>query len=506
MISSSPPRRGIWAAVIVSLALLHLPSFASAQKRQSTADRLVASVFTSASASLSHVGGPERTLAWTLSYEAPTAAGVKDRLETVIGGLIEARLAAAGFALAKRIDVPAGSDRRTARRRARAVGADVLARAELFEKRNHLHLVVELYEVPVGFWTRLRKPMVGVRAYHYGAVRIDAELRAIMDLRARAKGATRFELKRAHPILQGSGNLFGAAIADLDGDGFQEVVLLERSVVRAVRVLPGEAPVELGSFPLDGLARADQPSRDAFGHVQAADFTGDHRAEVALWTSDLATGHVLRWTGSGFVLLRFPGDTSACGHSRPKGSPVVLCGPPLAVVPPLAQREANGSSLLVGEVPPGKNHLSGKMSSWALGRTETPQVFPDMHWALFGYSLKLAGSGDYTDLLGVVSKNGELKIRAPGQTWRLGPSGVAGTLCDFDDDGQAELVRTAWTREDEPDAIVVHRLKKKGATPRLWRVRSKPVLALAPGDFDNDGRPEVLVATAGGGVRVLRTK
>ena len=75
---------------------------------------------------------------------------------------------------------------------------------------------------------------------------------------------------------------------------------------------------------------------------------------------------------------------------------------------------------------------------------------------------------------------------------------------DLNDDGEAELVRTATSWPDERDRLSLHRLTPEGRTPLLWRQEMPAIASLASGDIDNDGYGEVLVLSGGGRLHLVR--
>ncbi len=446
----------------------------------------------------------EHGLAWAMRYRRPKKAGHRDRIERVLRQLFEARLGRfTGFRSIVEVPAPMGARREDLRDGARASNADLLLSLDVYEKRNHLHVVGELFEVRLSFWSRIRRPVTGMRSHYYATTRIDAEVRGLMDLDS-SRGPRKFDVRRAPAALDPPGGVLAAAVADVDGDRLNEVILLDDDALRVVRLLPRRTQ-PLAKWPLKDLPHSEQRSRDRYGAVQAADLDGDGRAEIALWTSDLERGHVLRFERGRLVAVRAPAALTVCGRPRPAGAPLQTCGPPLAVMPALgASRDP--PTLLVGRSAEGRNHLTDRVSPWSLAGESGYHPHPGLHWHLSGLALKHKARGVYTDLMATVDKKGTVRVRGGGATWTGKSVGVACVMSDLNDDGEAELFVTRASLPSEPDRLTALRLAPNGKTHKLWSKTFDPIASLAAGDADNDGFLDLVVATTGGTylVRELR--
>lgn len=482
--------------------MVWVPAPARGQTRIGTVDRLTNDFFALAKPSLTGLlrQGGTRRLAWGMRYRRPENAGPRDRLERVLSDRVRGQLAT--LPDPEEVPAPPGAERVDLREGARAVGADLLLVIDVYERRNHLHMVGELFDVRTTFWSRIRRPIVGMRSHFYATARIDAEIRALMSVDT-AQGPRRFELIRPPDGTPSGEPWLAVAVADVDGDGLNEVALLGAKTLAIARIA-GRRARPIASLPLGDLPRATQPTRERFGALVAADLNGDRRAELGLWTSDLERGHVVRFRGGRVEPCRWAARAKVCGATHPAGSPMRLCGPPLAVVPPHGESDTE-PTLLVGEVPSGLNHLQGKITRWtwsggelAVARTE------HLYWSLSGRPLKLPERGAYHDLMVTVDRQNTLRVRGGGTTWRVREAGVAAITVDLNDDGEAELVRTAASWPDERDRLSLHRLTPEGRTPLLWRQEMPAIASLASGDIDNDGYGEVLVLSGGGRLHLVR--
>lgn len=465
------------SALILGLLLASAP--AAAEERASTTERLVSDLFGSAGPSLDAMASEGRGLAWSLRYRTPADAGPRDRLAHVLGSLLEARLAdLEGLRRVVAVPAPPEASRADLRAGARGSDADVLLLLEAWESRHHLHLVGELYDVRLTFWSRIRHPVTGMRSHFYSVARLDAELRSLMD--AKPARASRFRLERLSTPIGPSGRLLAAACGDVDGDGLNETVGLSARFLYLTR-LSDRGPEALAKVPLAGLPQTTRRTRVPFGAAVVVDLDGDGAKEVAVWTSDLAGGQLFDWRDGGLG-----------------AGPRPLPGLPLAALPPIGTG-GGAEHLLLGAVALGRNHLEPRLMTFSASGEAPWQPAPDLHWNLAGHALNLPAPGEWSDLVAVLDTRGRLRVDGGGQTWRLKRAGVALALTDFEDDGTAELISTAASWPDEPDAVRVHRLDPGGGPRLVWSSPTKsPVIALAAGDADNDGRTEVLVATTGG--------
>ena len=178
-----------------------------------------------AAPSLSRLVREGHTLAWVMRLRRPQGTGPRERLERVLDELLTGRLGALGSPRGpERLPSPPNATRADAIEGARGAGADLLLVVDVFERKNQIHIVGELFEVALDFWTRLRRPVTGMRAHFYATARIDAELRALLDLDTARRG--KLELVPLAGRLAPTGTPLAAAIGDFDADGWSEIALL----------------------------------------------------------------------------------------------------------------------------------------------------------------------------------------------------------------------------------------------------------------------------------------
>lgn len=476
--------------------LVLVPLAAQAQPRRSTVDRLADDLLAVAGPSLARLGREGHALAWSLRMRRPPVAGPRERLERVMDELLTARLAAIGGLRAPdKLPSPPDASRADLVEGARGAGADLLLVVDVFERKNHIHVVGELFDVAVDFWTRLRRPVTGMRTHFYATARIDAELRALLD--ADTSRRVKLELVPLAGRLVPAAPPLAASVGDLDGDGLNEVAFVSESAIEVVRLVDDGPAEVVATATLDGLPRRAERSRDAFASALVADVDGDGQSELTVWTSDLRYGHVFGLAGRLLSPVRREVPGSVCGERQARGVALVLCGPPLAVMPS-ADPKRPRPLLVLGSAPLGRNHFDGRTATCTVEREEALQPLDGLHFGLAGMSLKLPERGAAADLVGVVDAAGVLRVRGPDRTWVVTGAGTAMALVDLQDDGDAEAVTSGAGWPDEGDAVSVTTLARDGRVVAVWRKPTDAIVALAGGDVDNDGLNEVLVVTRGG--------
>jgi len=108
------------------------------------------------------------------------------------------------------------------------------------------------------------------------------------------------EQRQALPRYELSFQPLALAPADLDGDGKDELLVLGREALLALRPA-GERFERYARLGLESrVRRRNGIARVPTGGLAAADLDGDGRQEVALMTSDLQAGSIVYWTGLRF--------------------------------------------------------------------------------------------------------------------------------------------------------------------------------------------------------------
>jgi len=292
--------------------------------------------------------------------------------------------------------------------------------------------------------------------------------------------------------------VLGGGMGDLDGDGFQELVFLHANELTVHRWTPDQAPEQIATYNFSTVTRRNRRTRDPFGSIVIADIDGDGADELAFWTSDLKNGHIVSMQHDKLLPRLHAQPRFSCGHGSEQEKHAQLCGPPLMAEP--RKNQPDRMQILQGDVPWGRNHLTKRISIWNDQGGGLYRPYPGMHWNLFG-GLHRFTSGPPAVLRTTIDQDGTLIVRTSNHAWTLPKdAGLAGTLTDFDDDGEAELIRTRKSGPQGPDAIYIHRLSPQREEPlEIWRneTMTTPIEFLASGDMDNDGFNDVLIVRGG---------
>jgi hypothetical protein len=360
---------------------------------------------------------------------------------------------------------------------------------DVFERTNHLHVVGELLWVPLTFWSRVRRPVSGIRSHFYAAVRIDAELRTLLDARA-SSTPREFQLSSAPEAYAANGPLVAMVVGDLDGDGLQETVGLGEKSLWVWRQVSTGSPELVRHFSFEGYPRAERPSRELLGYMQLVDLDQDGREEVAFWNSELASGHLVKWSEEGLEPVRVTQGGRACGRSQRPRTPLRLCGVPLGRTGDGADSEPE---LWLGHVQLGRHDFQPRISRWRMGLSGQSQAVSGLYSAWTRFELHEVTPGTSTNYFATVDAEGALRVRSEQGSWLLPKSGLAVVFADLNDDGVAELIRTAASWPGERDRLYVHSLSQTGSAPILWEHPVPAVHALAVGDANNDGQLEIVV-------------
>ena len=335
-------------------------------------------------------------------------------------------------------------------------------------------------------------------------VRLDAEIRSLLDLNSRRSGARRFKESEVGltKLVQ---RPLSTAVGDVNGDGLQELVVLGEDRLQVYQLFSDGEKRRLAQVSLVNLAMRWKRSRDRYALMFTSDLDGDGVAEILFWLSHKRYGHVYSMGKLGLRPFKWPHKRGRlCRKSQRVNTPVKTCGPPLAV---MGSDTAN-PYLLVGKIQGGQNHLEPTIAAWTLGTQALPQPLKGLYWSISTHALKQADIGQVIDLISMVDKNSRASIskvtlesrtldRDTSQSWQIDGVGTASALVDFDDDGMAEFVTSSDAWPGQNDWISIHQLQKDGRSTRIWHSKSDTVQHLSSGDFDNDGDRDIVAVVSG---------
>jgi len=347
-----------------------------------------------------------------------------------------------------------------------------------------------LIGVSVSFWSGVRHPVAGIRNHFYASARLDAELRALLDMALPSTGRARqFEFR---PLVTGlpRRKIYAVGAGDLDGDGLSELVRLTASGVDAVRIIGASAGEPIASYETSLLVRSPIKLRERFGTMAVVDINNDGRSEVLFWRSDLKAGSVLTFDGDTLRPLVRIRAGSTCGMPEPIGAEVTLCGAPLA-----ARLDHQLPVIFIGQLESGTNHFLPQYSTWSLNHSGTVRSAPELHWGMAAHAIKLPKMGKFLHVLATVNRKGVATIRSRTSSWKVANVGTALTFVDMNDDGQAEFVRSSKTFIGQRDDVALYELGPSGKAKRLWRKRKSAIDGVCSADGNNDGFNDVLVVS-----------
>lgn len=364
---------------------------------------------------------------------------------------------------------PGWLDEAGARSTAAAQGYELLIWLVVSIEANHVVVEGVVFDTERDLW----RDAAGGEARRvvgriFARARVDAELRRHLEpLPAGPLSVT--------PVPLGEGGVLALAVADLDGDDLNEVVLVSERAVEVRRLRAGQAEV-MARLSLAGLPPAATRSRDPVGTMAVGppDATGGR--PVALRTSDLDQGLVVGFDGVEIGLRSGIADF-----------PI---------------RWAEGAPQCTTVAPGRSTFQTAAAPCGSLG--ETPTV-PPFH-ALVRERLPQPGGPPAATAEGTVLADGSVALQWNGRVVaRLGPFGTALAISDLDDDGVAEVLLSSDRDPGAGDELTVLRLGAAGVAARepLGGVPGS-VWVAAAGDADNDGLRELLaVAEAGAATALL---
>ena len=414
---------------------------------------------------------------------------VPERLVDSVRELLTGKLSAQGFRSVTSLAVSGGAEQR--RQRARAGGFELLLDLELSIHEGYLHLQGCLLATDRHLWRDMLRPRRGTLSHLHSSVRVDAEVRAFSgSVRSRELRFT----PRRHAV-SGS-EVLALGVGDLDGDGRNELVALQRRSLAVWRWHRGKLE-PVAALDLPPPAAAVRPRR-GMGSMVLADTDGDGRVEVLARSSEMQQGAhlaldgkqlVSRGTLAGYPLIAGSGKSAPLlAHAVPGKD--LLDGTRLA------------GSLVAARVAAGKKLIHKANPARANPGSKTDKVkkiiLPSEFYALKAVQLSRRKGGAMRHL-GLVDYLGRLHLYTAVLTTPtavLPNSGLAFDLADLDDDGTLEVITTSADGPEVRDDRIYIRRQAGKRWRRVWRGRNVGglVTALAHGDLNGDGRLELAAA------------
>ena len=292
--------------------------------------------------------------------------------------------------------------------------------------------------------------------------------------------------------------LLALGAGDLDGDQQDELLVLTASELVVLgqdgRTLASRVRARLSAEP------ATVRPRDPVGTLVVGDADGDGRAEVAVRSSEQASGAVLAMRDGALVevgqIAGFPLCTGTVGQLVTGRNYFEESALPEA---PGTSPEAPGTPFpeAAGTSPeaPGTPLAPPLPARFLSARCHQGLVDPA------GRALAVAATvaADHTLWLEarVTCPPGDAAC-PPSASARHGQAGTALALADMDRDGQPEVALAQAAAPGDPDAVTVLSWAGDTLHPVFERRFTGGVAGLAAGDFDGDGAPELV-----GAVRLL---
>jgi len=279
----------------------------------------------------------------------------------------------------------------------------------------------------------------------------DRELASLLGSRPRYLGQGRWSLS---PLGTVHADLLDVLLLDIDGDGQDDIVLLTRQDLRALRYETG------GGRPVALAGPAPLPQDRAWPAIVTGWLAAGSAGRASIATS---AGHALEWGGGRLIPRPVEGGRIVPIRGGGSDDGGALAPPALAV-------EAGGPALSA-------EHLGRGFPSPL--RTLSPIPGREGAWVF-------------------VREDGRLGISGWAEATGSLPEGQVGDdllVVDLDGDQVPELVTTGAQGPEGSDSLSIHRLQPGPSSGMLFtQAFEGSVLGIAAGDLDFDGLPDLLVA------------
>ena len=315
-------------------------------------------------------------------------------------------------------------------------------------------------------------------------------------------GGGRFERHRIHRQPMPSWRLERHAIADFNGDGRPDVVIVENSTgdLRWVENPGGKAM--RGEWPVHYMMRSD--TIPGAYDVAVADLNGDGRPDVA--ASSWRRGNMFTWHEN-------PGTSGALWKTH-----VIAENLAETRTVRFGDFDGDGDLDLLGTASGGGLVLWMENPGKA-GGVWKQHVIDTVARPVHGEPADMDGDGDL-DVVMAIGMGGQTDrgIRhrivwyenlSGGKTWKahvvLEPfwNAFEAVASDLDGDGDMDIVATAWNgKQGGPAVVWVENLGAEGWRPHVLKENWRHATQVIVVDLDGDGRKDVLAAAEDGAMEI----
>jgi hypothetical protein len=358
-------------------------------------------------------------------------------------------------------------EQEAARNTASVQGFELMLWLEVALDTNHIVIQGRLYETEHHLWREAVEPERQLLGQLFARARVNAELRWYL-------GALPTNPVTITAIPLGIRHYLALAVADLDGDDLNELILLNRRALEIRRLGPDEAE-EVASLRLLGLPRAATRSRDPVGTLVVGPRQADGTRHLALRTSDHGQGMVVRYDGTELQLVETITD-----------------------FPIRWEDQLECTTLRAGR----NAFQSAPTPCRSLGAASAVSPF----FTVLREPLPLPNAPPSAVSVTVLADGAVSLLWNERPAAMLRSFGTAAAITDLEDDGRAEVLLSSDQDPWTGDELTLIRIDPEGIAQgreQIGRVEGSVWVAGA-GDVDNDGLQELLaVAQLPGSAELL---
>ncbi len=277
------------------------------------------------------------------------------------------------------------------------------------------------------------------------------------------------------------------AVGDFNGDGIPDIATVAGGPSAPLVILLGNAN---GTFT---AATQTAFSAYTFGPMVVADFNGDGKQDLAILDGDNNTVTILLGNGDGTFTVA-PSSPATAANSKH----LVVADFNGDGIPDLAVSNLSSNSL---------NIFLGNGDGTFTPVASSPAAASSSPSAIVAGDFNGDGKADlavsdvYSDTISILLGNGDGTF-APATSVHSGSNGAAIVAADFNGDGKLDLAVGVAGVSGSPDSVTILRGNGDGtfSSPQTTQgTSSTAITAIATGDFNSDGIPDVAVANSSSG-------